>query len=94
MFTLLHSYTTVPNFRSQRQALETRKFSNIFLFTEEYIYIANYADDANPHYCSYSTESVIEMLEISATELFQWFQNNNLKANANKCNLLLSTSES
>ena len=33
------------------------------------------------------------MLEIAATELFQWFQNNNLKANADKCHLLLSTSE-
>ena len=55
--------------------------------------IANYADDTTPYHCSDSTESVIEMLEIAATELFQWFQNNNLKANADKCHLLLSTSE-
>ena len=33
------------------------------------------------------------MLEKAATELFQWFQNKNLKANADKWHLLLSTSE-
>ena len=33
------------------------------------------------------------MLEIAATELFQWFQDNNLKAYTDKCHLLLSTTE-
>ena len=44
--------------------------------------------------CSNNTESVIEMLEITATKLFQWFKDNNLKANADKCHLLLITNES
>ena len=34
------------------------------------------------------------MLEIAATKRFQWFKDNNLKANADKCHLLLSTNES
>ena len=68
---------------------------DLFLFTKDIDKdIANYANDTTPYHCSDSTESVIiEMLEIAATELFQWFQNNNLKANADKCHLLLSTSE-
>ena len=67
---------------------------DLSFFTEDVdIDIANYADDINPYHCSDSTESVIETLQIAATELFQWFQNNNLKANADKCHLLLSTSE-
>ena len=66
---------------------------DLFLFTED-LDIANYADDTTPYHCSDNTESVIEMLEIAATKLFQWFKDNNLKANADKCHLLLSTNES
>ena len=66
---------------------------DLFLFTED-LDIANYADDTTPYHCSDNTESVIEMLEIAATKLFHWFKDNNLKANADKCHLLLSTNES
>ena len=66
---------------------------DLFLFTED-LDIAHYADDTTPYHCSDNTESVIEMLEIAATKLFQWFKDNNLKANADKCHLLLSTNES
>ena len=66
---------------------------DLFLFTED-LDIANYADDTTPYHCSDNTESVIEMLEIAATKLFQWFKDNNLKANADKFQLLLSTNES
>ena len=63
---------------------------DLFLFTED-LDIANYADYTTPYHCSDNTESVIEMLETAATKLFQWFKDNNLKANAdNKCHLLLS----
>ena len=66
---------------------------DLFLFTED-LDVANYADDTTPYHCSDNTESVIEMLEIAATKLFHWFKDNNLKANADKCHLLLSTNES
>ena len=67
--------------------------SDLFLFTED-LDIANYADDTTPYHSSDNTESVIEMLEIAATKLFHWFKDNNLKANADKCHLLLITNES
>jgi len=66
---------------------------DLFLFTED-MDIANYADDNTPYYCSDNTPSLIEMLEIAAAKLFEWFKNNNLKANADKCHLLLSTNQS
>ena len=67
---------------------------DLFLFTEDIdIDIANYADDNTPYHCSENTASVIERLEIAAITLFDWFKDNYLKANAEKCHLLLSTNE-
>ena len=52
-----------------------------------------YADDNTP-YCSYNSfEDIISHLERTADDLFRWFSNNGMKANADKCHLLLSTKE-
>ena len=53
--------------------------------------IANYADDTTPY--SYATDipTVISELHAISTKIFSWFGNNNMKANPNKCHLLLST---
>ena len=53
--------------------------------------IANYADDNTPYCGSDSNTSVIDMLERASVKLFEWFKDNNLKANADKSHLLIST---
>ena len=53
--------------------------------------IASYADDNTPH-CAYDNfDDVLACLEKTASDLFEWFSNNGMKANADKCHLLLST---
>ena len=55
--------------------------------------IASYADD-NTRYCSYKNfENVIICSESTADDLFTWFNNNGMKANADKCHLLLIAKE-
>ena len=45
-------------------------------------------------YCSYiNFGDVITCLERKADDLFTWFNSNGMKANADKCQLLLSTKE-
>ena len=48
----------------------------------------SYADDNTP-YVRYTLEKLEEVGKV----LFEWFSNNFLKANANKCHLILSTDE-
>ena len=57
-------------------------------FTENFDFI-NYADD-NTHYaCEINVEEVITTLENSAKSLFQWINDNFLKANHDKSHILL-----
>ena len=48
----------------------------------------SYADDNTP-YVRYTLEKLEEVGKV----LFEWFSNNFLKANADKCHLILSTDE-
>ena len=53
--------------------------------------IANYADD-NTHFVSDDTPlNVITSLDNAAEKLFEWFTNNHMKANHDKCHLFMST---
>ena len=53
--------------------------------------IARYADD-NTTYCSrFSLDKVINKLELCTNKLFNWFRGNHMKANADKCYLLVTT---
>ena len=54
--------------------------------------VANYADDTTPYVVCKNMTDVIHSLENCATLLFEWFENNNMKANSDKSHLLLSTS--
>ena len=66
--------------------------SDLFLIIKN-IDIASYADDNTP-YCTYDNfDDVLACLEKTASDLFEWFSNNGMKANADKCHLLLSTKE-
>ena len=53
----------------------------------------NYADDNTPYVCSENVGVALEKLEEVGKVLFEWFSNNFLKANADKCHLILSTDE-
>ena len=49
---------------------------------------ASYADDNTPYNTGDSIEEVIKNLENASKTLFQWFANNQMKANPDKCHFL------
>ena len=51
--------------------------------------IASYADDNTPYASSSNLDTLINKLEESSDNLFQWFRNNHMKVNADKCHLLV-----
>ena len=71
---------------------------NIFLcdlfFEDESSYFANYADNTTPYTVGSNMTEVLTNLSCHAQKLFTWFANNQMKANYDKCHLLLSTQES
>ena len=54
---------------------------------------ASYADDSTPYVTGDSIEHVINSLEIVSITLFKWFTDNQMKADKDKCHLLISCSE-
>ena len=63
---------------------------NLFVDIIE-IDIANYADDTTPYDLDSKLENIVKLLEENADKLFDWFSNNYLKANPDKCHLLVNT---
>ena len=53
--------------------------------------IASYADDNTPYCSSFSLDKVINKLEACTNNLFKWFHENHMKANADKCHLLVTS---
>ena len=62
-------------------------------FVAESIDITSYADDATPYVCLDDIDLINEKLEIKANYIFQWFNENIMKTNADKCHLLITTNE-
>ena len=56
--------------------------------------IASYADDNISYNFDFSLDNVISNLEKSTNSLLNWFRENHMKANADKCHLLVSSNES
>ena len=54
---------------------------------------ASYADDNTPYTSGQNTDNVIRTLEYDSVRLFKWSSNNQMKANNDKCHLLLSNKE-
>ena len=52
--------------------------------------IASYADDNTPYTSDFNLEKVIQKLELTTNNLFEWFKNNHTKANTDKCHLVVS----
>ena len=63
---------------------------DLFIMIDD-INIANYADDNTPFVSGDTPLNVITSLENAAEKLFEWFTNNHMKANHDKCHLLMST---
>ena len=53
----------------------------------------SYGDDNNPYFIAGVVNRVIVSLEKASKILFEWFENNLLKSNANKCHILVSSSD-
>ena len=70
---------------------------NIFLadlfFILSDVDITSYADDNTPHLMADDINGVIASLEQTSKALFEWFENNLLKSNAEKFHLLVSPSD-
>ena len=64
---------------------------DLFLIMEN-IDIASYAGDNTPYTTENSIEEVIQKLENASKTLFQWFSDNQMKANSGKCHFLCSSS--
>ena len=72
-------------------------FFNIFIcdlfFDDTDIAFANYVDDRTPYAYDLEHDKVIKSLEKNIDKVFDWFLDNFLKANADKCHLLINTDE-
>ena len=70
---------------------------NIFLCDVFFIMneteIASYADDNTPYTSCQNIDNVIRTLENDSVRLFKWFSNNQMKANKDKCHLLLTNKQ-
>ena len=62
---------------------------DLFLILEETDF-ASYADDNTPFVSEVTPENVVSSLESYSASLFEWFSNNQMKANPEKCHLLMS----
>ena len=52
--------------------------------------ICNFADDTTPYSCGYELKEVMEDVEYDCITLVEWFRDNYLTLNADKCHLLAS----
>ena len=72
-------------------------FFNIFIcdlfFHDIDIDLANCADGTTPYAYDLELDKVIQSLEKNIDKLFHWFSDNFLKANPDKCHLLINTDE-
>ena len=64
-----------------------------FFFVSKSTDIASYADNKTSYVCLKDMDLIIEKVELKTNDLFQWFNENAMKANADKCHLLITTNE-
>ena len=71
---------------------------NIFMcdlfFIVNEIDFASYADDNTPFVSGDRLDDVLVLLENASLKLFDWFSDNQMKANPDKCHLLTSSTDS
>ena len=62
---------------------------DLFIILEEIDFV-RYADDDTPFVSEATPENVVSSLERCSASLFEWFSNNQMKANPEKCHLLMN----
>ena len=53
--------------------------------------ISSYADDTTPYSCAQDISSVVSELQRITKKIFDWCRNNHMKANPEKCHVILSS---
>ena len=66
---------------------------DLFDFMDDNVNIGSYADDNNPYISGRNIKEIIATLENTSITMFSWFKFNGMKANPDKCHLLLSSDE-
>ena len=66
--------------------------SDLFLVVQN-VDFAKYADDSTIYDAGDNIDEVIFSLQESSKKLFKWFADNQMKANEDKCHLIVSTNE-
>ena len=64
--------------------------SDLFLVIKD-VDFASYADDNTIYQSGRTVDDVINGLQVSAEKVFQWFSDNQMKGNTDKCHLIMST---
>ena len=62
-------------------------------FEVKQIVFARYSDDNTPYVGANNIDEVITILESDSVQLFKWFSDNQMKANKDKCHLVISNNE-
>ena len=60
------------------------------LFLSEFTDLCNFAEDTTFYACDVDLNSLIKMLDHDSFLAIEWFENNNMKLNQDKCHLLVS----
>ena len=63
------------------------------LFKQKVVNFAAYADDNTPYFCDENLDVLLSKLQICALKLFEWFSNNHIKMNSEKCHLIRSSND-
>ena len=68
-------------------------FLNALFFFLNDIQVFNFADHTTPFVCSQNFAELVKKLEENSDLAINWFQNNYMKLNTDKCHLLMSGSK-
>ena len=63
--------------------------NDIFYFIDK-VKLASYADDNSSYATEVNLENLLKVLETETSRVLNWFQNNEMKSNDDKCHLLVS----
>lgn len=66
---------------------------DLFDFIDDSVNIGSYADDTTPYVSGKNTKEIIDALEKTSVDMLAWFGFNGMKANPDKCHLLISSNE-
>ena len=84
----LHSNYFIAIF--QTDSVRLNIYLNDLVFLPEYTDVCIFADDTTFHACDKDLNSLINRLEHNNLLAIEWFENNYMKINQDKCHLIVS----